>query len=71
MRSQAENTQLTTAVHDSTTVHMGQIILIEILLHYAVAKHGISKMSAAFNSGYSKRLKTSKQKILIVHQRVL
>lgn len=34
----------------------GQIILIEILLRYAVAKHGISKISAAFNSGYSKRL---------------
>lgn len=34
----------------------GQIILIEILLRYAVARHGISKMSAAFNSGYTKRL---------------
>lgn len=34
----------------------GQIILIEILLRYAVAKHGISKMSAALNSGYTKRL---------------
>ncbi|GLJ04692.1 hypothetical protein SUGI_0001410 [Cryptomeria japonica] len=34
----------------------GQIILIEILLRYVVAKHGISKISAAYNSGYTKRL---------------
>eukprot|EP01018_Ginkgo_biloba_P021382 Gb_19472 [translate_table: standard] len=34
----------------------GQIVLIEILLHYVVARHGISKTSAAFSSGYAKRL---------------